>query len=155
MRIHTKYFFLFILAGIVFLSVRRWIDRKREKIQDMDIVRKDIDEGDSQLGLWAQKNDSALLSLRLKRDGSFDYQAVAYPVKDTLRYTGRYRIISSFVSNSRLTYSRLIAVSAHGDTIINHFIQLTRATTRDVDILSLKANNDPDAPAMLFYRIKQ
>jgi hypothetical protein len=155
MRIHTKYFFLFILAGIVFLSVRRWTDRKREKIQDIDIVRQDIDEGDAQLGLWAQKNDSALLSLRLKRDGSFDYQVVAYPVKDTLRYTGSYQIVSSVVSNSRLTYPRLIAVSAHGDTVINHFIQLTRATRKDVDVLSLKTSNEPDAPAMLFYRIKQ
>ncbi|HTE29845.1 MAG TPA: hypothetical protein VK666_05690 [Chryseolinea sp.] len=155
MRIHTKYFFLFILAGIVFLSVRHWLDRKREKIQDIDIVRGDIDEGDSQLGLWAQKNDSALLMVRLRRDGSFDYQVVAYPVKDTLRYTGRYRILPSFVSNSRVSYPRLIAVSANGDTLINHFIQLTRAIKRNVDVLSLKANNDPDAPAILFYRIKQ
>lgn len=155
MRFHTKYFFVFILIGLTFLSVRHWVDRKRESIQDIDIVRTDIDEGDAHLGSWAQKNDNALLLLRLVRDGSFHYQVISHSGKDTLTYTGHYEILPFVSSNSGLSLPRLVAVSDKGDTIINHFIELTHATSRDVDVLKLNANDDPDAPAMLFYRVKQ
>ncbi|MBS1754964.1 MAG: hypothetical protein KF741_02820 [Ferruginibacter sp.] len=151
----AKYFFLFILAVAVFLAVRHWLDREREKTQGIDIVRADMDEGDSHLGSWAQKNDSTLLLLRLQRDGNFNYRVVTYPKNDTLKYTGQYRLLPSVVTNNGLQYPHLIAISTKGDTIINHFIQITRATKKNIDILSLAKNNIPGSPAILFYRIKQ
>ncbi|MBX2934696.1 MAG: hypothetical protein KF825_10645 [Ferruginibacter sp.] len=151
----AKYFFLFILAVAAFLAVRHWLDREREKIQDIDIVRADMDEGDPHLGSWAQKNDSALLLLRLQRDGNFSYRMVTYPKNDTLKYNGQYRLLPPAVTNNGLQYPHLIAISTKGDTIINHFIQITRATKKNIDILSLEKNNIPGSPAILFYRIKQ
>lgn len=151
----AKYFFLFILAVAVFLAVRHWLDRKREKIQGIDIVRADMDEGDSHLGSWAQKNDSALLLLRLQRNGSFSYRVVKYPKNDTLKYNGQYQLLPPVVTNNGLQYPLLIAISTNGDTIINHFIQITRATKKNIDILSLEKKYIPGSPAILFYRIKQ
>lgn len=154
MRYYAKYFFIFILVVAVFLSIRYWIDRRRGKFQDIDIVRADLDNGDSHLGSWAQKNDNSLLLLRFKRDGSFFYSVVIYPAKDTLKYTGYYKITQSVVNNNALQYPQMLAISNKGDTIINHFMQIKRATKKNVDILSLKTGNNDDA-AMLFYRIKQ
>jgi hypothetical protein len=155
MRYYAKYFFLFILAVAIFLSLRHWIDRKREKIQDIDIVRTDVDNGDAHLGSWAQKNNSALILLRFKRDSSFYYSVITSSAKDTSRFTGKYYIIPSIVTNNGLQYPRMIAVSNEGDTIINHFIQMTRATKKNLDMLSFKTTNSVDSPSMLFYRIKQ
>ncbi len=154
MRSSAKYFFIFIIAVAVFLSIRHWLDRKREKNQDIDIVRADLGKGDSHLGSWAQKNDSTLLLLRFKRDGSFFYMVVTYPQKDSLKYTGNYKIMPSIVNNTGLRYPRMIAISNLGDTIINHFLEIKRATKQNVDILRFKTGINSEE-AMLFYRIKQ
>lgn len=155
MRYYTKYFFIFIISVAAFLTIRQWLDRKRGKTQDIDIVRADADDSDSHLGSWAQKNDSALLMLRFKREDSFLYTLVSYPSNDTLKYIGYYKVMPSIVNDKGLQYPHMIAISNKGDTIINHFIQMQRATKRNVDILSLKTDNGPDAKSMLFYRIEQ
>lgn len=155
MRYYAKYFFLFILAVAIFLSLRHWADRKREKIQGIDIVRADVDNGDAHLGSWAQKNDSALILLRFKRDSSFYYKLITLPKKDTFYFTGHYQIMPAVATTTGLQYPCLVAVSNEGDTIINHFIQISRATKKNVDILSFKTVNSTDSPSMLFYRVKQ
>lgn len=144
-----------MLAVAIFLSLRHWIDRKREKIQDIDIVRTDVDNGDAHLGFWVQKNDSALILLRFKRDSSFYYNVIISSAKDTSLFTGKYYIMPAIVNNNGLQCPRLIAVSNEGDTIINHFIQMTRATKKNVDILSFRTANNIDSPSILFYRVKQ
>ena len=132
-----------------FLGIRKWFDRKREKFQDTEIIRADMDEGDAHLGRWARINEEVLIQFRLKRDGRFSYEVVEYPEMDTLRHIGRHQIIPDGEQ-----YPRLVAVSDNGDTLINHRIFLTRATKKDVDILALKKDNQIDTPALLLYRIE-
>ncbi len=155
MRINIKYFLFSLLFVAAFLMLRHWLDGKREKIQDIDIVRPDMHEDDAHLGTWAQKNGNLLISLRLKRDGNFSYEVDKGISKDTIKYAGTYIIMPAVSDNYGMYYSRLVAVSDKGDTIINTFIQTTHATKRDVDVLSLKADTRSDSAAMLFYRIKQ
>ncbi|GAB2808802.1 hypothetical protein GCM10027043_04980 [Ferruginibacter profundus] len=131
------------------------MDRKREKIQDIDIVRSDMYDGDSHLGTWAQKNGNVLVTFRLKRDGNFSYEIDEGTSKDPVKYAGKYIIQDAVAGNDSWQYSRLVAVSDKGDTIINHFIETTYATKRNVDVLSLKANTNSDSTTMLFYRVKQ
>lgn len=136
-----------------FLGIRKWLDRNREELQDTEIIREDMDEGDAYLGRWARKNEDALIQFRLRRDGRFSYEVVEYAERDTIRHIGRHQIIPA-VGYHGERYPRLVAVSDNGDTIINHSVYLTRATIRNVDILGLKKDNQIDTPAILFYRIK-
>jgi len=147
--------FVFLFLGVlVFLGIRKWLDRTREKVQDVEIVRSDLDEGDAHIGVWAQKNKDALVQLCFKRDGSFIYEAVSYPAKDTTRYLGKHQIIPAIGYNGS-PYPRLVAVSNEGDTIINQYVYLTRAATKNVNMLGLANDNSPNAGARMFYRIKQ
>ncbi|MGG9964807.1 hypothetical protein [Ferruginibacter sp. SUN106] len=148
---NIKYFLFSLLTVAAFLMLRHWLDRKREKIQDIDIVRADMYEGDSHLGTWAQKNGNVLVTFRLKRDGNFNYEVDEGTSKDTVRYAGKYLLLPASGKDG-WDYVRLVAVSDKGDTIINHFIETTHATKRDVDVLSLKTDT---TAAMLFYRVKQ
>lgn len=151
----AKYFFLFILAVAIFLAVRYWLDRKREAIQQIDIVRKDLDLGDSHLGSWAMKNDTTLTIVRFRRDGFFSCQHISYLTKDTIKEQGRFSIITSYVDEKGLHYPRIIAISDQGDTLFNHFLHITRATKKNVDILVLQPNENTDSLKAVFYRIKQ
>lgn len=154
MRSYFKYFLGFVMVIVFFFTIRRWLDGKREAIQDIDIVR-NTDTKNAHLGTWAQQNGHTLTKFRLKRDSSFTYEAVTGPSSDTTRYKGQYHIQPAVVDYEGLHYPRLIALSNDGDTIINHFIQMARATKQDVDMMKLLTDNGPDAPAMLFYRIMQ
>ncbi|HNT49426.1 MAG TPA: hypothetical protein PLM56_06120 [Cyclobacteriaceae bacterium] len=144
----AKGLIILVVALVVFLAIRKWIDRIRERVEDTEIVRDDMDEGDAHLGFWAQKNANALIQIRLKRDGTFKYEVIEYPINDTIRHIGQYQIYNE-------EQPRLMALSNTGDTIINHYVYLMRATKRNVDILGLKESTQVDAGAMLFYRIKQ
>ena len=152
---NIKYFLFSLLCVAAFLVLRQWLDRKREKIQDIDIVRPDMYDGDSHLGTWAQKNGNVLITFRLKRDGNFSYQTAEGTSKDPIKYAGKYVILDVVPGNDGWQYSRLVAVSDKGDTIINHFIEMAHATKRNVDVLSLKADRNSDSTTMLFYRVKQ
>lgn len=149
-----KGFVILFFAVLAFLGIRKWLDRNREKVQDVEIIRSGLDEGDAHLGVWAQKNTDALVQLRLKRDGSFTYEVVSYPANDTIRYSGKHQIIPTTGYNGN-PYPRLVAVSKQGDTVINHYVYLTHAVTKNVDMLGLANDNSPDAGAMMYYRIKQ
>ncbi|MEI9954818.1 MAG: hypothetical protein WDM90_00540 [Ferruginibacter sp.] len=155
MTANIKYFLFSLLALAAFLMLRHWLDRKREKIEDIDIVRPDMYDGDAHLGTWAQKSGNVLVTFRLKRDGNFTYEVDKDTPKDTVKYEGQYQVMPTVIGNDRLQYYRLVAVSNKGDTVINSFIETTHATKRNVDVLSLKNDSSPDAAAMLFYRIKQ
>ncbi len=146
---------IIILSIVVaaFLGIRKWVDLKREKAQDIEIVRADLDEGDAHLGSWAQKNGNALVQLRFKRNGSFIYETVGYPANDTVRYSGKHQIIATATNMG--VYPRLVAVSDNGDTIIHHYVYLTRAATKNIDILNLSKDNNIDTAVIQFYRIKQ
>jgi len=146
-------FIILVVAMGVFLGIRKWFDRKREKLQDMEIIREDMDVGDAHLGHWAQKNEEALIQFRLKRDGRFTYEVVEYLEMDTLRHVGWHQIMSVNDSNGE-QYPRLVAVSDNGDTIINHRVYLIQATKKNVNILELKKENQVDTPAILLYRIR-
>lgn len=151
---NIKYFLFSLLCVAAFLMLRHWLDRKREQIQDIDIVRPDIYEDDAHLGTWAQKNDDTLITFRLKRDGSFSYGVAKVASKDSVKYAGKYLLMSA-VADDGLQYPRLVAVSDHGDTVINHFIQMAHATKRNVDILILKTDSYSSDTAIRFYRVKQ
>ncbi|MGC4104010.1 hypothetical protein [Ferruginibacter sp.] len=155
MRIHIKYYLFSLIAVAFFLIARHWVDRKREQVQDIDIVRPDMYEGDAHLGTWAQKNGDTLITFRLKREGDFTYETTEGPSKKTVQYTGKYEILPAVIGKDGLSYFRLVALSDRGDTVINHFIETSHATKRDVDILSLTAYSSRDSAAMIFYRIKQ
>lgn len=152
---NIKYFLFSLLTVAAFLMLRHWFDRKREKIQDIDIVRPDMYEGDSHLGTWAQKHGDTLITFRLKRDGNFSYEVAEGRSKDRVIYAGKYLLMSGVPGKDGFDYFRLVAVSDKGDTIINHFIETTHATKRNADVLSLKADSSPGTAAMLFYRVKQ
>ncbi len=146
--------FIVLFIGVAaFLGIRHWLDRKREKAQDVEIIRADWEEGDAHLGSWAQKNREVFIQFRLKRDGSFSYETVTYPANDTVRYSGQYQVVS--VSGSNGAYPRLIAISDKGDTIIHHYVYLNRAAKQNVDVLNLAKDNSIDATVIQFYRIKQ
>jgi hypothetical protein len=136
-----------------FLGVRKWLDRAREELDDTEFIRDDLDEGDAHLGRWAQKNEHALIQFRLKRDGRFNYEVIESSTADTIRHTGWHQILRSVDVHGK-QYPRLFALSDNGDTILNHSVCLTRATIKNVDILELKKDNQPDTRAILFYRIK-
>jgi hypothetical protein len=142
---------LFLVAA--FLGIRKWLDRTREKLQDTEIIRDDLDEGDAHLGCWAQQNEEAWIQFRLKPDGGFSYEVVQYPGNDTIRHAGWHQVIATIGYHGE-HYPRLVAVSNDGDTIINHYVYLTRATKKNVAILGLKKDNLTDTPSLLFYRIK-
>jgi len=80
----AKGLIILVVALVVFLAIRKWIDRIRERVEDTEIVRDDMDEGDAHLGFWAQKNANALIQIRLKRDGTFKYEVIEYPINDTI-----------------------------------------------------------------------
>jgi hypothetical protein len=155
MTSNIKYFLFSLLTIAAFLMLRHWLDRNREKIQDIDIVRPDMYEDDAHLGTWAQKNGSILITFRLKRDDCFNYEIDNAASKKTIKYTGKYLIMPGAITNDGLQFSRLVAVSDKGDTIINNIIKMTRATKQNVDVLSLNTDSNSSSAAMLFYRLKQ
>ena len=72
-----------------FLGIRKLLDRSRERLGDMEIVREDMDEDDLHLGHWAQKNGNVLIQFRLKRDGRCNYDDIDLRKKDTVKHAGR------------------------------------------------------------------
>ncbi|MES2774441.1 MAG: hypothetical protein V4722_09665 [Bacteroidota bacterium] len=135
-----------------YLAIREWLDRKKEKAQDIEIVR----EAEEMLGSWANKSKEALVQFRLHRDGKFTYSLVDYQKNDTTRITGKYEVI---YGNSTTYYPRLIATDDKNDTVFNYFIAYVTpydayALNRGYDKLMLNPNNFYDTVSYTFYRVK-
>ncbi|MFT3677582.1 MAG: hypothetical protein QM781_16955 [Chitinophagaceae bacterium] len=146
---------LLLIAGGGYLAIRQWIDRRTEKKQDTEIVR----EGEEILGSWGQKSARSLIRFRLRRNGTFTYKLVQYPLSDTVTISGRYGIASANGHTKTGDYPRLIAVSDKGDTIINHYIAYltpydAAALDQGYDKMILNAGGRLDTAGLVFYRIK-
>ncbi|MBN8865078.1 MAG: hypothetical protein J0H92_17015 [Sphingobacteriales bacterium] len=146
---------LILTIGGGYLGFRNWLDRRTEKKQNTEIIR----EGEEILGSWGQKSASSLIRFRLRRDGTFTYKMVQYPVSDTVTINGRYGISSANGHVKTSDYPRLIAVSDNGDTIINHFIAYltpydAAALDQGYDKMILNAGGRLDTAGLVFYRIK-
>ncbi len=149
-------FILVFLAVAAFLVLRKWFDRKKEKSQDMEIVR----EGEEHLGSWAHKSPGALIQFRLHRDGKFSYSIVEYPKSDTIKVKGRYRIIGAVAGRSANYYPRLVAIDEKNDTLFNYFIAYitpydAHALDNGYDKMVLNPKGIYDTVGYTFYRIKQ
>lgn len=145
---------LLVTAG-GYLGLRHWIDRKTEAKQDTEIIR----EGEEILGSWGQRSDKSLIRFRLRRDGTFTYKLVQYPVQDTTIITGKYGVATAAGNLKTGDYPRLIAVSDQGDTIINHYIAYLTpydavALDKGYDKLILNSGGRLDTTGLVFYRIK-
>lgn len=145
---------LLIIAG-GYLGLRYWLDRRTEKNQDTEIIR----EGEEMLGSWGQKSARNLVRFRLRRDGTFTYKLVQYPLPDTITINGRYGIASANGHAKTGDYPRLIAVSDKGDTIINHYIAYLTpydavALDQGYDKMILNAGGRLDTAGLVFYRLK-
>lgn len=146
---------LVLTIGGGYLGLRNWLDRRTEKKQDTEIIR----EGEEILGSWGQKSAGSLIRFRLRRDGTFTYKLVQYPLSDTVTINGRYGIASANGHLKTGDYPRLIAVSVKGDTIINHYIAYltpydATALNQGYDKLILNAGGGLDTAGLVFYRIK-
>jgi hypothetical protein len=151
-----RVFYLFILAVIVacYLQFRQWIDVKREKEFEMEVVR----EGEEHLGSWATKSGNTITFFRLHRNGNFTMKQVQSQHTDTLTTNGRYDIIDAGKGLSENYYPRLIAVGEKNDTFFNYFIAYTTpydTKTEKVDKMVLNQNSVYDTVSQTFYRIKQ
>lgn len=150
-------FFNLIILGIIvalFLVIRSWIDRKRERLYDIEIVR----QGEEFLGSWASRSAGSFVYFRLRRDGGFESKRVANSDGDTVYTSGRYSIESAEYNRSTDHYPRLIVVNQNKDTLFNYFIAYvtpydTKADKTDRMVLS--PSGIYDTISYVFYRIKQ
>lgn len=145
---------LLVITGS-YLGLRNWLDRRTEKRQDTEIIR----EGEEILGSWGQKSANSLIRFRLRRDGTFTYKLVQYPLSDTVTINGRYGIAAATSQQKTGDYPRLVAVSDKGDTIINHYIAYltpydAAALDKGYDKLILNSGGRLDTAGLVFYRIK-
>ena len=148
------YIIIIFLAAATYLVVREWVDRKKEKALDMEIVRAD----EEHLGSWAHKSPEVLIRFRLHRDGKFTYSSVEYPHGDSTALKGKYEIIGVVGDRSADYYPRLVAVSDKNDTVFNHLIAYitpydTKVSTLDKMILN--RNSVYDTLGYTFYRVSQ
>ena len=147
---------LLILAVLVaiFLAVRSWWDARREKALDIEVVRED----EEFLGTWGIKSKEALILLRLRRDETFVYKQVNYPLTDTFVRKGHFTIEGPGLGRSTIDYPRLIVITDDHDTLFNHFIAYItpyNSTVDKVDRLVLNQHSIYDTLSTTFYRIKQ
>lgn len=147
--------YLFLLGAIVavFLFLRTCADRKVEKITGKEIVRED----EEYLGSWASKSKKSYITFRLRRDGTFNYSLVEYPVNDTTKITGRYELLNPPGSNIKY-FPRLCTFNGSGDTLFNYYIRYITPYNSTVDKYSkmvLSPNSVFDTIEYVFYRIKQ
>ncbi len=145
---------LLVITGS-YLGLRNWLDRRTEKRQDTEIIR----EGEEILGSWGQKSANSLIRFRLRRDGTFTYKLVQYPLSDTVTINGRYGIATATSQQKTGDYPRLVAVSDKGDTIINHYIAYltpydAAALDKGYNKLILNSGGRLDTAGLVFYRIK-
>lgn len=94
--------FLGILVAI-FLTIRTWLDRTREKTFDMELVR----EGEEYLGQWSGRTADTFVHIRLKRDGSFISKSVRNGYADTIHTNGKYEIVDGQAAGY---YPRLLTI---------------------------------------------
>ena len=148
-------YLLILFAGVAaYLGIRKFIDRKKEKANDTEIVR----ENEEYLGTWASKSDSSLIKFRLHRDGKLTYDIVHYPGKDTTTIHGKYEYVGAVGGNDVKYFPRLYTFAENGDTIFNYYVRyLTKydMTIDKVDKLILSPNSVFDTLAFTFYRVKQ
>ena len=138
------------IAVALFLFIRTWIDRKREKVLDKEIVR----DGDEYLGQWAGRSNDAFFYFRLKRDGSFSSKRVFHGRTDTMHVKGKYEIVHE---GSSAYFPRLITVGEGGDTLFNFYLAyLTPYDSKvsKVDKMILHPHSLYDTVSYTFYRVK-
>lgn len=140
----------FVVLG--YLTIRGWLDRRKEKAHNIEIVR----ENEEYLGSWAYKSPDLLIQFRLQRDKKFTYILVNYHKKDTITITGQYEIADN---RNIINYPRLIAISDKSDTLFNHFIAYITpndafASDAGYDKMVLHENGIYDTVAYTFYRVK-
>lgn len=154
MRRYILYPFILLVIVGGFLTIRKWVDRKVEKANDMEVVR----EGEEYLGSWASKSATGLVQFRLRRNGEINYTVTTYPQSDTVKINGKYEILTAPGGRNVQYYPRLLAISDKGDTIFNYFIAYITSygsTVDKTDKMILNRNNRYDTTGYIFYRIKQ
>lgn len=147
------YLFILGVVALLYLLLREWVDRKKEKALEMEVVR----EAEGHLGSWASKTKEALITLRLRRTGEFSYKFLQYPGLDTIKTMGSYDIIGAGEGRSTDYYPRLVAVNEKNDTLFNFFIAYITpydSKTEKVDRMILNPNSIYDTVSYTFYRIK-
>jgi len=147
MRLNNLVVLAFVVA--LFLVVRNWVDRKREKILDKEIVR----EGEEWLGQWSGYTSEAFCYFRLKRDGNFTSKTVIHGQHDTSHVNGQYQIIDG---QSASWYPRLLAISETGDTVFNFYLASVTpygSTVSKADRMVLQPNSLYDTVSYIFYRV--
>ncbi len=156
MRTSLMIIIIIFFAGWGYLTLRQWLDRKKEKAQDIEIIR----ENEEYLGSWASKSLESLIKFRLHRDGKFTYKMVDYNRADSTTITGRYEVIGTAGGNDPVYYPRLIAIDDKNDTVFNYFLAYVTpydsyATNRGYDKMILNPHGSYDTVAYTFFRIEE
>ena len=148
--------FYLVCLGIavgIFLWIRSWVDEKREKAFDVEVVR----DGEEHLGIWGRKTNRSLTYFRLHRDGQITWTMVRYPGEDTVVMKGTYDIIGVAEGRTTEYYPKIIAVDEKHDTILNSFFAYVTpydTRTEKIDRLVLSSNSIYDTASYTFYRIE-